>query len=86
MDLQIIRTRHPPAAYHAQLAQLLQEAVDGLTAEDVKRRLERLSESDRLFLALAFFAALGYEQLATTQEFNRDLEAIRRSEAPTQPA
>lgn len=157
MDLQIIRTRHPPEVYYPQLARLLQEAVDGLTVVDVKRRLERLPETDRLFLALdsealigyaqlrvshdlieedtaellsiivapskrrlgigtrlmtaaetwalqggrarlriqvevlrtdalAFFAALGYEQSATTQEFNRDLEAARRSEAPTRPA
>lgn len=156
MELQIVRTRHPPEAYLGQLAGLLQHADQQLTVADVKRRLERMPESDRLFLALdsellvgyaqfrvshdllqedtvdmlsiivapekrrmgigtrlmtaaetwalqsgrsrlrlraevvrsgalAFFAALGYQQSATTQEYGRDLDQTRRSEAPTQP-
>lgn len=157
MELQIVRTRHPPTAYLGPLAELLHEEVPGLSAADLQRRLERLPESDRLFLALdsesligyaqlrvshdlleedtvelrsiivapemrrqgigtrlmtaaetwalqsgrarlrlraevtrsealAFFAALGYQQSATSQEYTRDLDIARRSEAPTQPA
>lgn len=156
MDLQIVRTRHPPETYLDQLAALLHHTDQELTALDLKRRLDRMPESDRLFLALdserlvgyaqfrvshdlleedtvdllsiivdpemrrlgigtrlmtaaetwalqserarlrlrsevvrsdvlAFFAALGYQQSATTQEYARDLDLTRRSEAPTQP-
>lgn len=157
MELQIIRTRHPPEAYLPQLVQLLQDKDSNVSVDDVRRRLERMPDSDRLFLALesealhgyahlrirhdllqedtvellsivvapekrrmgigthlmtaaetwalqagrarlhlralvvrsealAFFAALGYSQSATTQEYTRDLNATRRSEAPTQPS
>ncbi len=156
MELQIVRTRHPPEAYLEQLARLLKHADLGVAVSDLKRRLELMPESDRLFLALdselligyaqfrvshdllqedtvellsivvapdmrrkgigtrlmtaaetwalqanrsrlklradvvrsdalGFFAALGYQQTATTQEFARDLDLARRSEAPTQP-
>lgn len=156
-DLQIIRTRHPPEAYLQPLADLLQEAAAGLNVDDVRRRLGRSPESDRLFLALesealigyaqlrvrhdlleedtvellsivvapskrrlgvgtllmtaaetwaqqagrarlrvradvvrtealAFFAALGYAEASTCQEFTRDLRAARRADAPTRPA
>lgn len=157
MELQIVRTRHPPEAYLGPLSELLHQAVPALSVPDVRRRLDRLPDSDRLFLALdsesligyaqlrvshdlleedtvellsiivapdmrrkgigtrlitaaetwalqsgrarlrlraevtrtdalAFFAALGYEQSATSQEYVRDLGAARRAEAPTQPA
>jgi len=35
--------------------------------------------------AHAFFTALGYEKAATTLEFIRDLEAVRKADRPTQP-
>lgn len=156
MNLQIVRTRHPPEAYHGPLVQLLQAAGASVTQQDFRRRLELLPETDRLFLALdsealigyaqlrvshdllaedvvdllsivvgpsyrrqgvgtrlmtaaetwamqagrscmrlraevvrsealAFFAALGYQESATTQEFTRDLDAARRAESPTIP-
>ena len=156
MELQIVRTRHPPDAYLEQLASLLQPEVSDLSVEDVRRRLELLPSDDRFFLALdgesligyahlriardlttdesaelvdivvapelrrqgvgrrlmtaaetwafqsersslmlradvvrsealAFFSALGYEPSSTSQEYERDLEAARRAEAPTQP-
>jgi GNAT superfamily N-acetyltransferase len=156
MDLQIIRTRHPPAAYLEQLATILQSEIPDITLDDLRGRLELLPEDDRLFLALdgefligyahlrvthdlanedavelldiivvvelrrqgvgrrlmtaaetwasqaqraklvlradvvrsealAFFSSLGYVQASTFQEYVRDLDAARRSEAPTQP-
>jgi len=156
MDLQIIRTRHPPAAYLEQLATLLPSGTGDVTIDDLRRRLELLPGEDRLFLALdgefligyahlriahdlasedtvellaisvsperrrqgvgrhlmtaaetwasqaerarlvvhanvvrsealAFFSSLGYLESGTSQEYIRDLDAARRSEAPTQP-
>jgi ribosomal protein S18 acetylase RimI-like enzyme len=156
MDLQIIRTRHPPVSYLEQLAAILQSETPDITLDDLRGRLELLPEDDRLFLALdgefligyahlrvthdlssedavelldiivvmelrrqgvgrrlmtaaetwasqaqrakltlradvvrsealAFFSSLGYVQASTSQEYVRDLDAARRSEAPTQP-
>lgn len=156
MELQIVRTRHPPETYLESLARLIR--ADGLQVaqEDLRRRVDTLPSDDRLFLALdaedllgyahlrvthdlihedtvellsiivsevhrrngvgrrlmtaaetwalqaghaqlvlradvirsgalAFFTALGYEQLNTSQEYRRDLEVARRAEAPTRP-
>lgn len=156
MDLQIIRTRHPPDPTLGQLAELLRKSGREVALEDMRRRFELLPPSDRLFLAmdgetligyahlrvthdfveeatvelvsivvapkdrrkgvgrrlmtaaetwalraglaclrlradvssseaLAFFAALGFTQTNTSQEYERDLEITRRAEAPTQP-
>ncbi len=156
MDLQIIRTRHPPAAYLEQLATILQSETPDITLDNLRGRLELLPEDDRFFLALdgefligyahlrvthdlasedtvelldvivvmelrrqgvgrrlmtaaetwasqaqraklvlradvvrsealAFFSSLDYVQASTSQEYVRDLDAARRSEAPTQP-
>lgn len=156
MDLQIIRTRHPPDAIIPQIANLIEQ--EGLPAapEEVRRRMERLPAADRLLLALqgeqllgyahlrigidltheetaelmsiivrashrrkgigrllvaaaetwavqsgrarllmrtevvrtgahAFFVSLGYGESSTNIEFERDLEAARRADVPTQP-
>jgi GNAT superfamily N-acetyltransferase len=156
MDLQLIRTRHPPQAYLDQFAELNTSAGMPVSLEQVRERLTSLSEEDRLILALqselligyahlrvardlvndetaevaaiivrpsyrrrgvgrqlinaaetwaqqsgrarlllrtdvvrteahAFFVALGYEELATTVDFVRNLERKRKSEQPTQP-
>lgn len=156
MDLQIIRTRHPPDPYLGQLAELLRRSGRKVLLEDMRRRFALLLPSDRQFLAmdgemlvgyahlrvthdvveeaavelvsivvtpkdrrkgvgrrlmtaaetwalragrarlrlradmssseaLAFFAALGFTQTNTSQEYERDLEITRRAEAPTQP-
>lgn len=68
MDLQIIRTRHPPEAYQAQLADLLREATPGITVADIQRRLELLPQSDRLFLALDSDLLIGYAQLRVSHD------------------
>lgn len=157
MDLQIIRTRHPPDRYFPQIASLIEQEGLQATSEGVRRRMERLPAVDRLILAVegeqlvgyahlrigidlvheetaelmsiivrsshrrkgigrrlvaaaetwavqsgrarllmrtevvrtaahAFFVALGYRETSTNIEFERDLEAARRAEAPTQPA
>ncbi len=68
MDLQIIRTRHPPEAYQAQLADLLRGVAPGITVDDVQRRLALLPESDRLFLALDSDLLIGYAQLRVSHD------------------
>ena len=156
MDLQIIRTRHPPDASLAQLTELLRRSGREVVLEQIRQRLELLPMTDRVFLAtdgdtligyahlrvaqdlaeegtvelvwivvapenrrkgvgrrlmtaaetwafqsgrarlrlradvisseaLAFFAALGYTETHTCQEYERDLEITRRAEAPTKP-
>ena len=156
MDLQIIRTRHPPADYLEQLVTFLESETMDIKLDDLRHRLELLPGEDRFFLALdgefligyahfrvahdlasqdtvelldivvskelrrqgvgrrlmtaaetwatqaeraklvlradvvrsealAFFSSLGYAQTITSQEYVRDLDAARRSEAPTQP-
>lgn len=67
-NLQIIRTRHPPDAYYGQLVALIQEAVPQVGLLDLRRRLEKLPESDRLFLALDGDVLIGYAHLRVTQE------------------
>ncbi len=156
MNLQIIRTRHPPEPHVVQLQAMLAEAGASLGLEEFRSRLDRLPKEDRLLLGLdgehvagfahlrtsrdltsgetaevvailvarpyrrrgvgrhliaaaetwalesgrarlllrtdvvrteahAFFTALGYEMSATTLEFIRDLEAVRKADRPTQP-
>jgi len=156
MNLQIIRTRHPPEPHLVQLQAMLSDAGVRFGPEEFRTRLESLPKEDRLLLGLdgehvagfahlrvsrdltseetaevvallvarsyrrrgvgrhliaaaeiwalesgrarlllrtdvirtdahAFFTALGYEISATTLEFVRDLEAMRKADRPTQP-
>jgi GNAT superfamily N-acetyltransferase len=63
MDLQIIRTRHPPEAFLPQIANLIEQAGLPATPEDVGRRLERLPAADRLILAVEGEHLVGYAHL-----------------------
>jgi GNAT superfamily N-acetyltransferase len=156
MNLQIIRTRHPPEPHLVQLLAMIHEAGIRLEMDELRRRLESLPREDRLLLGLdgehvagaahlrvsrdltteetaevvgiyvfkdyrrqgvgrhliaaaetwalesgrarlllrtnvvrtdthAFFSSMGYEISATTLEFIRDLEAVRKADRPTQP-
>lgn len=66
-NLQIIRTRHPPDAYYAQLLTLIQEVFPQVGLEDLRRRLEKLPASDRFFLALDGDALIGYAHFRVAQ-------------------
>ncbi len=63
MDLQIIRTRHPPEAYLPQIAHLIEEEGLPATAGDVGRRMERMPHADRLILAVDGEQLIGYAHL-----------------------
>src|SRR4030067_298757 len=63
MDLQIIRTRHPPEPFLPQIANLIEQAGLPATPEDVGRRLERLPAADRLILAGEGEQLIGYAHL-----------------------
>jgi GNAT superfamily N-acetyltransferase len=68
MNLQIVRTRHPPEAYHEQLVALIHEYEQGISLADVRRRLEKMPNSDRLFLALDGEPLIGYAQLRVSHD------------------
>lgn len=72
MELQIVRTRHPPDAYLEQLAKLLQSEIPVVTLDDLRRRLELLPGDDRFFLALDAEALIGYAHLRVTHDLARD--------------
>lgn len=60
MDLQIIRTRHPPDPTLSQLVELLRKSGREVALEDMRRRFELLLPSDRLFLATDGEMLIGY--------------------------
>ena len=68
MDLQIIRTRHPPEAYLGQLMELLPHSGPVTTPEDLRRRLELMPESDRFLLATDAEALIGYAHLRVVHD------------------
>ena len=68
MELQIIRTRHPPDAYLEQLATLLQSETSDVGLDDLRRRLELLPGDDRFFLALDAELLIGYAHLRVTHD------------------
>src|SRR4030067_2546939 len=68
LNLQIIRTRHPPEPYSAQLAALQTEIGIPVRAEDVRRRMDSLPREDRLLLAVGGDTLLGYAHLRVTHD------------------
>ncbi len=68
MELQIIRTRHPPEIYHAQLANLISQEGHPTTREDITNRLHLLPTHDRLLLAVNGETLLGYAHLRVSQD------------------
>jgi GNAT superfamily N-acetyltransferase len=68
LNLQIIRTRHPPEPYIAQLASLQTEMGLPVSADDVRRRMVSLPREDRLLLAVGGDTLLGYAHLRVTHD------------------
>lgn len=68
MELQILRTKHPPEIYNSQLANLI--SFEGYPAqpEDIKYRLERLPSKDRLLLAVDGETLLGFAHLRVSED------------------
>lgn len=68
LNLQIVRTRHPPEPYIAQLASLQTEVGLPVRPDEIRRRLESLPREDRLLLAVAGEKLLGYAHLRVTHD------------------
>ncbi|HET7011343.1 MAG TPA: GNAT family N-acetyltransferase [Anaerolineales bacterium] len=68
LNLQIVRTRHPPEPYFAQIAALQTEAGYPSMPEDIRRRLEVLPREDRLLLAMSGETVLGYAHLRVAHD------------------
>lgn len=52
IDLQILRTRHPPGIFLEQVALMHTQGNQPATASDIRRRMDNLPRSDRLLLAV----------------------------------
>ena len=72
MELQIIRTRHPPQAYLDQFADLNTSAGMPASIEEVQSRLEAISDEDRLILALEGDRLIGYAHLRVARDLVND--------------
>jgi GNAT superfamily N-acetyltransferase len=72
INLQIIRTRHPPEPHIAQIAALQREAGVAVTPDDVRRRLDSLPREDRLLMALSGESLLGYAHLRVTSDLSNE--------------
>jgi GNAT superfamily N-acetyltransferase len=72
MELQILRTRHPPIIYLPQLTALM--FAEGVNSEEaqVLERLENLPKEDRLLLAVQGELLLGYAHLRISRTLSRN--------------
>lgn len=75
MELQILRTRHPPEVFISQLTTLLQQ--EQLTAQSslISHRIELLPKDDRLLLAVMGEALLGFAHLRIAYSLAHDPSA-----------
>ncbi len=72
MELQILRTRHPPEIFLSQLTVLLR--AEGIKTEEIQviERLENLPKEDRLLLAVHGELLLGYAHLCIAKTLSRN--------------
>lgn len=68
MNLQILRTRHPPGIYLEQVALMHTQEGQPATATDIRLRMDQLPRSDRLLLAVEGETLLGYAHLRTSSD------------------
>ena len=72
MNLQIIRTRHPPVTFIEQLAVIHTEEGYPATSSDIRRRIENLPRTDRLLFALDGDILLGYAHIRLSSDLLND--------------
>ncbi len=72
MNLQIIRTRHPPVTFIEQLALIHTEEGFPATSSDIRRRIENLPRTDRLLFALDGETLLGYAHIRISGDLLND--------------
>lgn len=75
MNLQIVRTRHPPEAYLARLIAILQEESIRVGIEEMRARLASLPKEDRLLLALDGEHLAGYAHLRVARDLSSEESA-----------
>ena len=63
MELQLLRTRHPPEIFLQQLIELLRSAGVDISLEEINYRIENLPSKDRLILAVEGEHLYGYAHL-----------------------
>ncbi len=63
MELQLLRTRHPPEIFLQQLIGLLQSEGFIISLEEVHSRIDKLPAEDRLILAVEGECLYGYAHL-----------------------
>jgi len=66
MELQLLRTRHPPEIFLQQLVQLLKSANVDISLEQIQERIDKIPNEDRLFLAVEGEQLYGYAHLCIT--------------------
>jgi GNAT superfamily N-acetyltransferase len=78
MELQILRTRHPPEIYLSQLTALLDRELPSSDVEQVSQRIEELPKDDRLLLAVLGETLLGFAHLriAHSLAYNPSAEVV----------
>lgn len=75
MELQILRTLHPPLPLLEQIALLHTEAGFSVTSTEIKRRIDDLPKSDRLLLAVSGEHLIGYAHLRVTSDLYHEKAA-----------
>ncbi|MEA1979148.1 MAG: GNAT family N-acetyltransferase [Chloroflexota bacterium] len=68
MELQLLRTRHPPEIFLQQLIELLQSEGFKISLEDIHSRIDKLPGEDRLLLAVEGERLYGYAHLAISHD------------------
>ncbi|MGB2896925.1 MAG: GNAT family N-acetyltransferase [Anaerolineales bacterium] len=63
MELQLLRTRHPPELFLQQLIELFYSAGVDISLEEIHSRLDKLPREDRLILAVDGENLYGYAHL-----------------------
>jgi GNAT superfamily N-acetyltransferase len=63
IELQIVRTRHPPELFVGQMAEIMQASGFPSSRDRIKERLEQLPREDRILLAIDGDRLLGYAHL-----------------------
>ena len=68
MELQLLRTRHPPELFLQQLIGLLESAKVETSFEELKYRIDNLPNEDRLLLAVEGECLYGYAHIGIAHD------------------
>jgi len=68
MELQLLRTRHPPEIFLQQLVELLQSEGVKVSLEEIHSRIDKLPGEDRLLLAVEGERLYGYAHLVIAHD------------------